>query len=164
MPFFSYCSLIWPVILITWGVVLLFEALFGISIPLLKILFAFFLFYVGYTILQGSSSTLKKQFNCNKNWPKNTVVFGEKQFDFSQDSANTEEKYLNIIFGSATLFINPEIPTRIVSQTIFGRSEFPHGTTITNGNYIYTNSTQPPVIDISTQVLFGSLKVIEKQN
>jgi len=164
MPFFSYCSLIWPVILITWGVILLFEALFGISIPLFKIVFAFFLFYVGYNILSGSSCSIKKQFYCNKNWQKNTAIFGEKKFDFSQNSSQPEEKNLNIIFGSALLIINPEIPTRISSQTVFGSSDFPNRTTITNGSYVYTNSTQEPIVDISTQVIFGSLKVIEKQN
>ena len=50
---FLFASLFFGTLLILWGISLIIEAIFGISLPIIKVAFAFLLIYAGILLIKG---------------------------------------------------------------------------------------------------------------
>jgi predicted membrane protein len=167
-------TLFWGILLILCGLSILIKTIFGISIPLFRLLCAFFFIYMGIKLLgfQGhqhaSSYTkniifAKESTHASSTYKKYNVIFGQGTIDLTAVPFQAESYIeVRVVFGNGTLIINKDVPTMVKVNTACGSTQLPDETTITFGHYIYKNYTgdmQPQVI-IDINVVFGNLDVV----
>lgn len=170
---------IWGIIFITLGVLILIKAFFGIDIPIFRIVLALALLYMGISLLinpprsrvfishsgtKHSQQAMfsKRNFKHEEIAENYQITFGQSTIDLraaNVDKPTTTD--INISFGSATLRLNPEIPTLITANASFGKVEFPDDTQITMGNYTYRTHPHDtePLLNIRANVSFGALEI-----
>ena len=168
-----FSSIFWGVILVLLGISVILKAVFKIDIPVFRVVFAILLIYWGAKILFGDifhrskdhtvifhnsqfvDSDLKKEYN---------VVFGRSEInlrnvDLSRGNLKTQ---INVVFGSSSAYIDPEIPTIIKVDTVFGESTLPDRSINAFGEYVYkspTYSEGQPYLLIEMNVVFGSGRI-----
>lgn len=169
---------IWGIVLITLGVLILVNAIFGINIPIFRILLALLLLYAGFSLLTSSTriktyhshATInsqqvvfaKRSFKHEKLSESYQIVFGESIIDLRKHEIDTPTTIdLNVTFGSGQLRLNPDVPTLINASASFGKVEFPDGSTISMGSQTYRSHPESiePVLTIRANVSFGSLEI-----
>ncbi len=167
-------SLIWGILLVLLGAELIVKGVFGINIPVFRIAFGFFLIYTGISFLtnNGTNSGKKKVISFGKQTitvtkpqKKYQITFGEGILDFSSLEIKERTKInITISFGSGIIKINPNIPTKVIAESVFGSARFPDDTQISFGKYTYSTgpADQEPLLEIRAKVTFGSL-VIQTQ-
>lgn len=171
---FLFTGIFFGTLLVLWGLSLIIETIFGISIPVVKIGFACLLIYAGLVLIKGmyevhaqksiffSQETVKADKSTVQNYYK--IVFGQGTIDLSEiadSSSDVVNVQIYTLFGKATLKINPNIPTVINATSVFSSVTFPDKTIISLGNYRYATGaaeTQPKVIVDATAV-FSALEV-----
>ncbi|MFN6943428.1 MAG: hypothetical protein ACK4ND_00665 [Cytophagaceae bacterium] len=166
-------AIFWGTLLILAGISIILKVGFGINFPFFRILFAFFLIFMGIKVLTGISfkSSPKEQstvfgsssMRYNPDNPEMNVIFGKGELYFTdvEVSKNLHGK-VNVVFGNAELFIDEEIPMKIKATTVFGGTNFPDETTIAFGDYIYKTKAfeeGKPFIHLKTDVIFGGLQI-----
>lgn len=171
---FLLTGIFFGTLLVLWGLSLIVEAIFGISIPVLRIGFACLLIYAGLVLIKGmyeahtqktiffSQETVKADKTKVQNYYK--IVFGQGTIDLS-DIVDVSSDVVNVqiytLFGKAILKINPEIPTTINATSVFSSVTFPDKTIISLGNYRYAtgNSTVQPKVIVDATAVFSALEV-----
>lgn len=178
-------SMVWGVVIIVVGLCVLFGALFGINIPIIKILFGLFLVYLGVKVIFGAFSWdfdfkaekrssdheavfAKAQFQYPnaKEAREYVTVFGSSQLDLSE-APDLAEKSLETVtvFGESEIVVKKGLPLRVESNTVFAKSEFPGKNISAFGQFHYTTpglKEGDPALNLKVTVVFGSLKVTEK--
>jgi len=173
-------ELFWASLLIIFGVSMLLGTLFGINIPVFRILVGIFLIYLGIQLIANWPSKERatqsiyfgKQiiaFDANglqSGKPiRYAILFGSADIDLShiteiKHEMRPAEIEVNTVFGNTDITINKEIPTKIISRTSFGQTEFPDETSITFGNYTYqTQEKEKPHLILHTSTAFGKLAI-----
>ncbi len=171
-------SMFWGLLLILIGLSLVIKVVFNIDFPVFKIVFAFFLIYMGIKIITGN-------FNFhNFKSGNNDVVFGEKTFKepfvdgqelnvvFSKGTVDLRNVMLsdssplhlklNTVFSGTEVLLDSTTPIRITTEGAFSGVTFPNGNTSSFGkNNFDANSpdSQKGYIDLSANVVFGGLQV-----
>lgn len=169
---------IWGIIFIALGILILIKTIFGIDIPIFRILIALAFLYVGILLLINPPQS--KVFISHSNTHSQQTVFGKRNFTHGELAANYQITFgqstidlraikldkpastdINISFGSATLRLNPEIPTLITANASFGKVAFPDDTEITMGNHTYRSHPHEvePLLNIRANISFGSLEI-----
>lgn len=106
----------WGSVFITIGFIMILNYVFGIQLPIFKILFALGLIFIGIKILFGSSAP----FNAKKVASNRQAIFAESSFSYTENSDNNE---YSVVFGSAKLDltdIDPSKNHKIIVHTVFG--------------------------------------------
>lgn len=161
-------------ILILYGLSILTQAFFGFSIPIIRPLIAGLFIYAGIRLFMNDSHKAEKttkninfsqeSVDGNHHYSTYNVSFGRGFIDLSSSSHESKVRHIsiNIIFGSGTIKINPDIPTRIHVKTFLGSAELPDRTTIALGSYSYKNyhEDKNPQLEITMNVIFGAVKII----
>lgn len=170
---------IWGIVFIVIGIIILINTIFGINIPIFRILLALLLLYAGFSLLTSSTRTKTYQYSnasmksthvvFNKRSFKNEelsesyqIVFGEGIIDLRKQTIDIPTTLdINITFGSAQLRLNPDVPTLITASASFGKVEFPDNASISMGSQTYRSHPQDiaPVLTIRANVSFGSLEI-----
>ncbi len=172
-----FCSgMFWGVLLILLGISIILKILFNITIPVFRIAFALLLIYLGVKILTGGFGIGRK---------KNTVLFNDSKIEYTESSdeynvlfgkgvvnlstvsleKKTVEVKVNTVFAEGTIKINPALPTKILVNSAFAGARMPDGNVISFGNYTYKTKSfkeNENYLKIETNVVFGSLKVVEQ--
>lgn len=157
----------WAILLISVGTVLLLNAIFGIDLPIMRILFGVFLVYIGVSILFGafhlrignkiSSDTeaifSKSEFvyhssgGGDNNHSKSrinrefTTVFGEGVLDLLDVEVADKSIPIkvNSVFGTTTIKIKRGLPFRVKSNVVFGSAELPERNYNALGQFQYNS-------------------------
>jgi hypothetical protein len=171
-------GLFWGIVLILIGLGIVIRIVFNIDFPIIKILIALFLIWLGIRILIGDHGIL--HFRTSKNdviFGENSyrdissenkeynVIFGKAVFDF-RDLKITEKIsiQLNSIFGGAEVKINKGTPYRIKVESVFGGVNLPNGNTTVFGTGRYQSANFNPDsahLFIKADVMFGGLQIVE---
>ena len=171
-------GIFWALILILIGVSLIIKVVFNVEFSIFRILFAFFFIYLGIKLFIGRDFSI---FHDNKdesnvifshrtlsdvvNDKEYNVIFGGGKIDLSHFTVPEGQEVhikLNTIFGGTQLYINPEIPTQIESQTVFGGTKMPDGNSAAFGSLRYENDsakTVKPRFYIESNTVFGGIQI-----
>jgi len=163
-------NIIWGLLLILIGTEILIKSVFGIDTPFIKIAFGIFLVYLGISFITDiGKNTKQKTFKFSDKYiiEKNIecdyrTLFGDSTIDLSHSNLTTHKKIsIDTLFGSTTVIINPDIPTKIIVDSRFANAHLPNSSTITFGKYTYTNGNcnEKAHLEIHAKVIFGNLSI-----
>lgn len=167
---FIFTSIFLGSLLILWGLSLVIEAIFGVSLPIIKIAFALLLIYGGFLLIKGiyPSESQKTIFfskeQTNTLFHEYKIVLGEGKIDLSQLSLDYQEKvHLKIytLLGNCILTLNPKIPTIIHANSVLAAVNFPDRTMVSFGSYSYEpqKNAGAPLLVIDATAVLGALEV-----
>lgn len=173
---FIFTEVFWGVLLILLGAAIVIKVVFNINIPIIRLLLAFILIYLGIRLMIG--------WGFHKEQPNNTVLFNDNRIEATNPAeeynvifgrgtidltklvpSNTAVAKVNVIFGGGLIRIDPSQPVRIEANSAFGEARMPDGNNVTFGNYIYkTPSYQEgkPALRIEANAVFGALEIVER--
>jgi hypothetical protein len=69
---------------------------------------------------------------------------------------------VNVVFGGDTLILNDFIPTLVKTNTVFGSTRTPNGTTAAFGESVFRTAAyrdDAPALRIETNTVFGQLEI-----
>jgi hypothetical protein len=174
---FLFSGLFWGIILILLGISIVIRIVFNVHIPLVRIVFALILIYLGIKVLVGDSWTC---FNRNRSVFGSShisvpsgeneykVIFGSMSIDATGEVTESEPErtFIKTVFGESKLTIALSVPTIVHVQAAFSGTRFPNGNSLSFGDSTYKNSAMKPGIspkrEIYVKVVFGSVVIIEK--
>ncbi|MGZ3797782.1 MAG: hypothetical protein ACXVB1_15535, partial [Pseudobdellovibrionaceae bacterium] len=161
-------------------------SIFGINIPIIKILFGLFLLYLGVKVIFGAfswdfnfvaerrSSDHEAIFSeaqfiypNKKNAKEYVTVFGSSHLDLTgvSDLGGKEIEVVSV-FGESEVIVKKGTPLRIETNTVFAKSELPGKNVSAFGQFHYSSpelKEQDPALKLKTTAVFGSLKIVEKE-
>jgi len=169
----------WGLILILLGLAIIFRIVFDVN--LFRIIIAVAIILFGVSILLGKnriSGQSKKDRDVifsdhtyreiPHDGTKYDVVFGKSVYDFTgmdPQIKGTISIKIDVVFGSAIIKINPDMPVRIKSEAVFGGSRMPDGNTVAFGSITYNTDSfkrDLPHFFIESDVVFGGIEVRAK--
>jgi predicted membrane protein len=167
---FLFTSLFFGTLLILWGLSLIIEAIFGISLPIIKVAFAFLLIYAGILLIKGlyPSENQKTIFFGSEKihtvYSQYKIVLGEGVIDLrDMKLADHEHSHMKVytLMGNTIIKLNPEIPTLVYANSVLSAVNFPDKTMVSFGSYTYESDkkTEKPRIIIDTTTALGALEV-----
>lgn len=166
----------WGALLILIGLALIIRFVFNVDFPIVRVLFAMFIIYLGLRILFGSFGFFRFETGPNDVFfgerefystePNNeyNVVFGQGTFhftdvDLSQGNVNVK---IGTVFGASDIRIDRDMPVQIVADAVFAGAELPDGNTAVFGSSTYQSESFNPDsnhLKIKLDVVFGGAKV-----
>ncbi|MCK4345403.1 MAG: hypothetical protein KAX05_08960 [Bacteroidales bacterium] len=170
-------GLFFGLFLILLGFALIIKYVFDLDIPVVRILIALLLVFIGIRMLLGKSVFQRIHVNKNdvifsesrfegKDMNKNeyNVIFGKSVFDLRDlDSIKLHRTIeFNTIFGATLVKINQELPVKIIAEGVFGSARLPGRTTAVFGKTEYTTKTFDPEKEyllIKADVVFGDFEL-----
>ncbi len=173
---FIFSGVFWGAIIVIIGISIILNVIFGIHIPLFRIVFALFLIWLGITLLTGGSFWSKdknkvifeeKRIDAIKKGNRYDVIFGKGVIDLS--NVVLEEKVfkveINTVFASNTIEIDSMMPAKIIVNSVFAGARMPDGNTIAFGQYTYKSDSlkeDTSYLQVQANVVFGGLQIINK--
>jgi len=175
MPFL-FSGLFWGVMLVLLGASMILKAMFNLDIPIFRIVFALVIIYFGVKLLvgrqamrsDGDYSMFKKtNVSIKENGGEHSVVFGQSNIDLTNIDVTEKSKQVNvdIVFGSGTILIDPEIPVKLKISTVFADCKLPNR----DINFFGDSSFETPsyiegdnYLLLKVDVVFGNAVIIEK--
>lgn len=167
---FIWSGVFWGVVLVLLGFSVILKSVLNIDIPVIKIVFALILIYLGIRLLAGPSLKNKGLFffdrskiKVNIEKDEYNVIFGSGEIDLRDlaELKHNSKREINIIFGSGRVILPENIPVEIKTDTVFGESKFPDGKTDFFGEYHYSKNSELEgnVLLLEINVVFGSIRV-----
>lgn len=165
----------WGIVLILFGISIILKALFHIDIPVVKVLVAMFLIYLGITILVGKNFMIRDKsdavfeanyFRHDTNTKEYSVLFGSGTMDL-RDISPTENNVnaeASVVFGDGKVIIKKGMPVVMHVTSAFGEARMPNGSTINFGESYYKSESYlegQPCIKVKASVVFGKLEIME---
>ena len=168
-------GIFWGVLLIALGVWFLVRHYVPVHIPVIRIIVAVLLVYIGIRVLVHGPFIHER----------NTMVFGQSTMQFSPDhgrdynvifsngtidlsqvtvSSTDVRAQVNVVFGSGELRLNPAVPARVSMSSAFGTVEAPGGRSIAFGDTVYTTASYKegaPALKIHATAVFGRLLIAQ---
>jgi predicted membrane protein len=170
-------GIFWAIVFILIGLSLIVKIVFNIDFSIFRVLIAFFFIYLGIRLFigkdffmfhnkeEGSVIFSQQTISGVEDRKEYNVIFGGGKIDLSNmsipDSQDVHIK-LNTIFGGTQVLLNPEIPTRIESQTVFGGTKMPDGSTAAFGSMQYISDSakiSKPRFFIDANTVFGGIQI-----
>lgn len=171
---FLLSGVFWGIVLVLFGIAVMIKAIFGINIPVFKILFALILIFIGFKLLTGSFGCQSKKdiyfdkvgVEAMQSSDKYNIVFGKGDIDLTKISIADKNGNIDIqvVFGEGIIKISPEVPTIVYIESVFAGAKTPDGNEINFGKYIYKNakySEKKNCLIVKANVVFGSIKIEE---
>ena len=175
MPFL-FGGLFWGVMLVLFGVSMILRAVFNLDIPIFRIIFALIIIYFGIKLLVG-----RQAFKSEKNFSmfrsstvtmkesggEYDVIFGQSNIDLTNiDISESSKKVsVDVVFGSANLLIDPNVPMKLKVSTVFADCKLPNR----NINFFGDSNYKTPAfvegenyLLLNIDVVFGSVTITEK--
>lgn len=177
----------WGIVIIVVGVLVLLNSIFGIDLPIFKILFGFFLIYWGIQVIFGGLS-INSSFSLHNRSNEHEAIFAKSIFTYPLANQDDDKEYITVfgqseldltslvefpseslemvtVFGKTKLIVKKGIPLEIKSQTVFGASLLPDGNKNAFGDFNYRSSAVKEgaqSLKVNSQVIFGRFEVIER--
>lgn len=171
---FVFSEVFWGVFLIILGISIVIKVVFNINVPLVRILFSFFLIYLGIRILMGGFGVEKPKnmvlFDNQELKPARAadnynIVFGRGMIDLSNIpmGQGVTKIEVNTVFAEGIIKTNPAVPTVIIVNSVFAGARLPDGNVATFGKYTYKSAgfkEAPNYLEIEANVVFGGLQIV----
>ncbi len=175
-------SMILGTIIVVVGLSVILGAVFGVNIPIFKILLGLFFVYLGVKIIFGSfsididSKTVasdhqaifsKSTFTYPNQSQKNeyATVFGASTLDLTNSSDLMDKKVeISTVFGETVVRVRKGVPLRVRTKTLVGQTTLPGKNISAIGTFEYVTpgiSSSDSALSIDTNVVFGSVKIEE---
>lgn len=174
MGCFLFSGLFWGAVVILLGLSIILNGVFGVRIPLVRIVLALVLIYLGISLLVrrpvwkvGARSAVFSDTSVRaaEAVGEYSVIFGKSDLDFTgvtlKPGANRVE--VNVVFGSGIVRVSPAMPVRVVASSAFGSARMPDGNSAVFGEYTYKSPAFNPdsgYLDVRAAVVFGGLDVV----
>jgi|WetSurMetagenome_2_1015567.scaffolds.fasta_scaffold00046_49 predicted membrane protein len=175
---FLFSGIFWGSVLILLGISVIIRIVFNVHVPLLRIMFALVLIYLGIRVLVGGAW-------CRWEGKNGTVMFSDVKTELVGDSSEYNIIFgkgviglndsalaekgkkikVNTIFGAGELRVDPSVPAIIKVTAAFGGARMPDGNMISFGEYVYKTkafSDSAKAIRVDAAVVFGGLEIIER--
>jgi predicted membrane protein len=170
----------WGLILILIGLSIIIKIVFNIDIPIFRVIIGLLLIYFGMQIIFGSNLSYRRkqrirnnekqysEYNLRKGSNEYNVVFGRSSIDLTDRKDLDSDNFvgINVVFGSASVYIDPEIPTQIELNTVFGSANLPGRKSAMIGQQRYhfgKDSDQGRLLYVEISSVFSSVEIIEKK-
>jgi len=180
----------WGVFFVVLGILMLLNYVFGLHLPVFRILFAVFIIYLGIKMLFGSfgfetrkittdyqAVFSKSKFSFpsqdnNRNGKESSndyqTVFGNSELDLTTiDLTKGNEKIeIDNVFGQTKLYLKKETPFKIESSVVFGQISLPDKQMSSIGDWSYQSesfSKDKNHLLIQADVVFGQLVIEYKE-
>ncbi|MCF7792543.1 MAG: hypothetical protein K9N09_01295 [Candidatus Cloacimonetes bacterium] len=167
---FVFSGVFWGLVLVLLGLSMIIKIVFKIDLPIIRIVFAVILIYWGLKLLFGLSFSIKKDNDVVFNnadiehvqaGKEYNVIFGKsnidlRDFDLQNETAKVE---INVIFGNGVIYLNPDIPARIKIDAVFAEAKLPKKTVSVFGDFIYDTPGYvegEPYLLLNVDVVFGN--------
>jgi len=169
-------GLFWGVLLVLIGLAAIFRVIFDVN--LFGVLFAFFLIFVGISLLvgkpwmfhqqKGEQNTMFGEQKMNDQPRDNAeynVIFGRSVYDFRSIQFPDKEPIrikINTVFGNSVILINKNTAVKIKSDAVFAGASMPDGNSVAFGSIQYATDTFAVALNhlyIDAPVVFGALQV-----
>lgn len=152
-------ELFWGLSLFFLGLSIIINILFGIAIPVVRLIAGGLLIYTGLSMITEKQH---RTFPVRSSTNYHEVKFEKKTIDLSKFKPDSvTESEINVICGSAKLRLNPEVPTKLVVTSIASHTQMPNGSMIPFGSYTYsTHESENPLLILNIRVVTGSLKIV----
>jgi len=167
---FLFGGLFWGVLLILIGLSMILKTVFKIDIPVVRLIFAIIIIYWGLKLLFGTSFTAKSENNVIFNsddighvetGKEYNVIFGRSEIDL-RDIKLTEgssKLEINVVFGYSEIYIDPDLPMKIIVSTVFAESKLPKGQVSFFGDHVYKSPAfveGEDYLKVELDVVFGN--------
>jgi len=169
-------SFFWGILLVIIGISMIIRIVFKIEIPIFRVIFAFFLIFIGIKVLIGGfrnnsseipENTVFNESNSSfqQNLPKEqNVIFGRNFIDLRKfdEKSLPAEMEINTIFGSGEVIIRKDMNVRIKVDAAFAGAEMPNNNTSAFGSTVYESpgfDPQKPYLLLKINVVFGSIQI-----
>jgi len=169
----------WGLIFIALGTLLVIKHVFGIHLPIFKILIGLGLIYIGCRIIFGSfhlgvspvktenlAIFAESQFSYSSVGGKNDyqAIFGSADLDLSQVDLSQQDVKINLgaVFGHLTVLVDPGTPLVVKANSAFGKVRLPSKDRINFGEYTYesqNSKTAPHKLILEANAVFGDLEI-----
>ena len=174
---FFFSGIFWGMVLILLGISIIIRIVFHINLPLVRIVFALILIYLGIRVLVGGSWLCSHRnqtvfgsstVSATQGSSEYQTIFGSAAIDATADvTGDTPEKIsVTTVFGETKVTIASSVPTVVRAEAAFGSARFPDGNTVSFGETTWKNNAakagDTPKRMIESNVVFGSFVVIEK--
>ncbi len=170
---FLFSGVFWGLILILLGISMILKIVFKVDIPLFRIVIALILIYWGLKLLFGISLGKKSEGNIIFNrgtieqvetGKEYNIIFGRGTVDLRdlQWHEQDQKVSIDVVFGNADIYLNPDIPTQVNIDAVFAECRFPGGNISFMGDHtLRTPSYEEgkPYITIDLDVVFGNAAV-----
>lgn len=167
-------GLFWGIVIVFLGFSIILREIFDVHFPFLRVLFGAVLIWWGVRMIAGGfqkNETVAFS-ETDSGWDDGkkeySVVFGRGNFDLFKAPPITSDRKLevNVVFGNGKLILNDSIPTIVKTNTVFGTTRTPNGTTAAFGETAFRTSTYKegePALKIETNTVFGQLEIETKR-
>jgi len=172
-------GLFWGVLLVLIGLAAIFRVVFDVN--LFGVLFAFFLIFIGVSMLIGKpwmfhvhrnqNDTMFQERAVNEQPRDNSeynVIFGKSVYDFTHvtfpDNRPIKIK-LNTVFGNTVIRIDRNTAVKIKSDAVFASASMPDGNSVAFGSIHYATDSASSSLNhlyIDAPVVFGALQVVSE--
>ena len=171
---FIFSGMFWGIVLVLFGVSVIVNVVFHVHIPLMRIIFGLFLVYLGVQVLTGHRWHSFRNTCCrsesvfqSSSGNDYSVVFGKNTVDLTNIPADTKNRNFKVatVFGASVVTVPSNVPVIIKATSAFGGMNFPNGTTISFGEYVYKNKLyegQADAIKMEIDLVFGGCTIVEK--
>ncbi len=161
-------SMMWGVVLLLLGISLIINAVFGVSLPVFRIVAGGVLIYVGIAVLLGRGDDRGPAFTLHV---RKDVVgysyatnFASRTIDLTKVRPADAKKpiVINTSFGATTIKLDKRKTTKLKVQVAFGSVELPdesRGGISLNFTRIFGDASDKPDITVDARVAFGKLEV-----
>jgi hypothetical protein len=168
---FLASGVFWGSMLVLWGISLILSTVFHIHIPFFRIAFALVVIWIGVRMLTGGSGICKTDrtvvfsetdFPAGKTQKQYEVVFGRGSVDLTGADSAKSPIGVNVVFGHATVKVDPKQAVRIVASTAFGDVRLPDGGTAAMGTSTWESKSakgRDKVLEVRLNAVFGSIEV-----
>jgi predicted membrane protein len=169
-------GLFWGVLLVLIGLAAIFRVVFDVN--LFGVLFAFFLIFVGISMLIGKPwmfhgrksdrDTMFEERAVNVQPPDNSeynVIFGRSVYDFRNVKFPDNEPIrikINTVFGNSVILIKKDTPVKIKSDAVFASASMSDGNSVAFGSIQFATDTFGVALNqliIDAPVVFGAVQV-----
>lgn len=174
----------WGIVIITIGVIVLLNAIFGFDLPIFRILIGVLLVYWGLKVLLGSFSITSKV-GFSKVHTETEIVFTKGTFQYSKDKKGefatvfgssvldlssmteipAEKLEFNVVFGESELILPKGIPAIVRATSVLGNTTTSANNKNMMGEVEFKNSLYQegqPALTIEANTVFGKLQITEK--
>ena len=172
---FLFSGLFWGLVVVLAGLSIILNVAFNIKIPFFRILFGLVLIYIGLSLVIGTRLRVRtdktavfddRAMEVTKAGEYN-VIFSRSTVDLTglalKPGRNRVE--VNTVFGSGTLVLDPNVPTKLRVSAAFAGARMPDGNVISFGDYRWHSdslSDTLPYLDVEASVVFGGLEIRNK--
>jgi hypothetical protein len=168
-------EIFWGSILIIFGLSVLIKAIFGIDLPLIRIIFGGLLIYLGISMVTS--------WNNYSHFGKNSRTIWFSNISTASDSIKSEYRvsfssiridlrpvpvdqlpskiFIDSHCSSVHLITNPDVPTLININARFASTRLPNNDVVAIGNSVYMTHDQhiEPVLEISANLVMSNFEI-----